>query len=147
MRRIKRQTSGVRGLVHLIAAIAVAAVAVAFGRWLRDPVPGGALLALLAAGIVCAVALRHLYRPGGVGRRAPRSGAEAESPADDRLDLNTASAAELARVAGIGPVGARLIVDERERNGPFRAPGDLARVAGFGPSRVRGLAGRVRAGG
>jgi competence ComEA-like helix-hairpin-helix protein len=140
----------VRGLVHLTAAIAVAAVAVAFGRWLRDPAPGGPLLALLAAGIVCAVALRHLYRPGGVGRRAPRGATEAEplpAPQDDRVDLNTASAVELGRVAGIGPVGARLIVDERERNGPFRAPGDLARVAGFSPSRVRGLVGRVRAGG
>ena len=58
-----------RGLVHLTAALAVAAVAVAFGRWLRDPAPGGPVLALLAGAVVCVVALRWLYRPGGLGRR------------------------------------------------------------------------------
>jgi competence ComEA-like helix-hairpin-helix protein len=139
----------VRGLVHLCAALALAAVAVAFGRWLRDPTPGGPLLALVGAALVCAVALRHLYRPGGPGRagvarledREPRP---AVPPREDRLDLNTASAAELQRVPGIGPVGARRIVAERERGGPFRSPGDLVRVAGFGPSRVRGLVGRLR---
>jgi len=139
----------VRGLVHLTAALAVAAVAVAFGRWLRDPAPGGPVLALLAGAVVCVVALRWLYRPGGLGRRgdpAPVVAAPPPAdPADPRLDLNTASVAELQRLPGIGPVGARRIVAERERGGPFRSPGDLVRVAGFGPSRVRGLVGRVRA--
>jgi competence ComEA-like helix-hairpin-helix protein len=135
----------VRGLVHLCAALALAAVAVAFGRWLRDPAPGGPLLALLAGALVCGVALRHLYRPGGLGRRRVAAEAQPEpAPPDDRLDLNTASAAELQRLPGIGPVGAKRIVAERERGGPFRSPGELTRVAGFGPSRVRGLAGRVR---
>jgi competence protein ComEA len=135
----------VRGLVHLCAALALAAVAVAFGRWLRDPAPGGPLLALLAGALVCGVALRHLYRPGGLGRRrtAPKAEPEPATP-EDRLDLNTASAAELQRLPGIGPVGAKRIVAERERGGPFRSPGELTRVAGFGPSRVRGLVGRVR---
>jgi competence protein ComEA len=133
----------VRGLVHLCATLALAAVAVAFGRWLREPTPGAPLLALLAAALVCAVALRHLYRPGGLGRRPVAPEAE-PAPSDDRLDLNTASAAELQRLPGIGPVGARRIVAERERGGPFRSPGDLTRVAGFGPSRVRGLVGRLR---
>jgi competence protein ComEA len=138
----------VRGLVHLLAALALAAVAVAFGRWLRDPAPGGALLALLAAALVCAVALRHLYRPGGPGRRAASEPEAAPAPPppppDGRLDLNTASVTELQQLPGIGPVGAKRIVAERERGGPFRSPGELTRVAGFGPSRVRGLVGRVR---
>ena len=133
-----------RGLVHLTAGLAVAALAVAFGRWLRDPAPGAPLLGLLAAAGLCALALRRLYRPGGAGR-APRP-SPAPSPRDDRLDLNSASAAELQRLPGIGPVGAGRIVAERERNGPFRSPADLSRVTGFGPSRVRGLVGRVRAG-
>ena len=134
-----------RGLVHLCAALALAAVAVAFGRWLRDPAPGGPLLALLAGALVCGVALRHLYRPGGLGRRRVAAGEEPEpAPRDDRLDLNTASVAELQQLPGIGPVGAKRIVAERERGGPFRSPGELTRVAGFGPSRVRGLVGRVR---
>jgi competence ComEA-like helix-hairpin-helix protein len=139
----------VRGLIHFAAALGLAAVAVAFGRWLRDPEPGGPLLALTAAALVCAVALRRLYRPGGLGRRPVVPVAEAqvaEPPADMRLDLNSASVAELQRLPGIGPVGAGRIVEERELHGPYRSVGDLVRVAGFGPGRVRGLGSRVRAG-
>ena len=133
-----------RGLIHLAAALALAALAVALGRWLRDPEPGGPLIALLVAAGLCAVALRRLYRPGGLGRRPRSSAPAAAAPRDPRPDLNRASAAELQGVPGIGPVGARRIVAERERGGPYRSPGDVVRVSGFGPGRVRGLAGRVR---
>ena len=135
-----------RGLLDLLAVLALAGVALAFGRWLRDPAPGGPLIALVAAALVCAVALRRLYRPGGPARPPERAPDPAFAPRDERLDLNTAGAAELQRVPGIGPVGAERIVAERERNGPFRSPGDLVRVAGFGPSRVRALQSRIRAG-
>jgi competence protein ComEA len=66
-----------------------------------------------------------------------------ESPGD-RIDLNAADAPQLQRLPGIGPVGARRIVEERESAGPYRTVGDLVRVAEFGPSRVRGLGGRLR---
>ena len=131
--------------------LGLAAVAIAFGRWLRAPEPGGPLLVLVAAAALCGLALRRLYRPGGLGRRAPVVVVAAPPPApppprDDRIDLNHASVAELRGLPGIGPVGAGRIVDEREENGPYRSVGDLVRVAGFGPSRVRGLVSRVRAG-
>ena len=137
-----------RGLIHVAAGLGLAAVAFAFGRWLRDPEPGGPLLVLLAAGLVCALALGRLYRAGGLGRAAvaPAPRAAPPPPPDDRLDLNSASAAELRRLPGIGSVGADRIVAERELNGPYRSVGDLVRVAGFGPGRIHGLANRVRAG-
>jgi competence protein ComEA len=140
----------VRGLIHVTAGLGLAAVAVAFGRWLRDPEPGGPLLVLVAAGLVCAFALGRLYRAGGLGRAAVAPVVDAAPPAvaapDGRIDLNSASAAELRLLPGIGPVGARRIVEERELNGPYRSVGDLVRVAGFGPSRIHGLGNRVRAG-
>lgn len=135
-----------RALIHLAAVLALAAVALAFGRWLRDPAPGAPLILLIAAALLCALALRQLYRPGGLGRTVTVAVAEPPPPADDRLDLNRAGVTELRRLPGIGPVGARRIVEERERNGPYRSIGDLVRVAGFGPSRIRGLGNRVRAG-
>jgi competence protein ComEA len=55
-----------------------------------------------------------------------------------------AGASELQQLPGIGAVGARRIVEEREMGGPYRTVGDLVRVAGFGPSRVRGLLPRVK---
>jgi competence ComEA-like helix-hairpin-helix protein len=140
----------VRGLIHLVATLAVVAVAIAFGRWLRDPQPGGPALLLVAAALLCVLALRRLYRPGGLGRRAvapvPAPAPAPPPPPDDRIDLNAAGVSELRRLPGIGPVGARRIVEEREENGPYRSVGDLVRVTGFGPSRVRGLAGRLRVG-
>jgi competence ComEA-like helix-hairpin-helix protein len=134
----------VRAVVHTAAALALAALAFAAGRWLRDPSPGGALLILLGAAIVWVVAVRRLYRPGGLGRAAVVAPPPPPEPPDDRIDLNAADASELQRLPGIGPVGARQIVEERELGGPFRTVGDLVRVAGFGPSRVRGLAARVK---
>ena len=138
----------VRALIHVTAVLGLAAVAIAFGRWLRAPEPGGPLLVLAAAAALCGLALRRLYRPGGLGRQPPAVvvAAPPPPPPDDRLDLNRASVAELRRLPGIGPVGAGRIVEEREENGPYRSVGDLVRVAGFGPSRVRGLGNRVRAG-
>jgi competence ComEA-like helix-hairpin-helix protein len=133
----------VRAAVHAAAALALAALAFAAGRWLRDPSPGGPLLILLGAAILWVVAVGRLYRPGGLGRE-PESVAAPELPPDDRIDLNAADAAELQRLPGIGPVGARRIVEERESAGPYRTVGDLVRVAGFGPSRVRGLTPRVK---
>ena len=139
-----------RALIHLTAVLGLAAVAIALGRWLRNPEPGGSLLVLAAAAGMCALALRQLYRPGGLGRRAIAAPAPPPEPTppprDDRLDLNTASVAELRPLPGIGPVGAGRIVEERELHGPYRSVGDLVRVAGFGPERVRGLVNRVRVG-
>jgi competence ComEA-like helix-hairpin-helix protein len=134
----------VRAAVHVAAALALAALAFAIGRWLRDPSPGGSLLILLGAAILWVVAVRRLYRPGGLGRAPQPAPVMPPEPPDDRIDLNAADASELQRLPGIGPVGARRIVEERDAAGPYRTVGDLVRVAGFGPSRVRGLSGRVR---
>ena len=134
-----------RAVVHLAAGLALAALAFTLGRWLRDPQPGGPLILLLAAGLPYALALRRLYGAGGLGRRAQPAAVAPPPPLpDERLDLNTASAVELQRLPGIGPVGAGRIVEERELGGPYRSVGDLVRVGGFGPERVRGLGGRVR---
>jgi competence protein ComEA len=56
-----------------------------------------------------------------------------------RLDLNTASAASLARVKGIGEATARRIVEHRERHGPYRAVDDLDAVDGVGPKTLERL--------
>ena len=49
-----------------------------------------------------------------------------------RFDLNTATIDELQQIPGIGPKLAAAIIEERERNGPFRGPEDLTRVNGIG---------------
>lgn len=59
-----------------------------------------------------------------------------------RLDLNSASAAELELLPGIGPALAGRIVEHRTKNGRFRSVADLDSVRGVGPrilERVRGF--------
>jgi competence protein ComEA len=55
----------------------------------------------------------------------------------ERIDVNSATAAELERLPRVGPALAQRIVDYRQRQGPFQAPEDLRHVRGIGPSTVR----------
>jgi len=59
------------------------------------------------------------------------------------LDLNTATAAELEALPGIGPVLAQRIVEHRTRRGAFRRLDDLLQVKGVGPRLLEGLRARV----
>ena len=62
-------------------------------------------------------------------------GAKATGAGDDgRVSLNTADAAALDALPGIGPVLAQRIVDWREAQGPFASVDALGDVPGIGPS-------------
>jgi len=64
------------------------------------------------------------------------------------VELNTASAALLEHVAGIGPTLAKRIVARRDERGPFRSRAELLAVPGLGPKTFEQAAGflRVRSG-
>ena len=68
---------------------------------------------------------------------APR---RTSKPPPARTNLNTASAAELQRLPGIGPALAGRIVAYREANGPFRAPAEITAVKGIGEKTFAKLA-------
>lgn len=51
-----------------------------------------------------------------------------------RMNINTASAEELATLPGIGPTTAKKIVDYRLQYGPFRTIQDIQNVPGIGPA-------------
>ena len=50
-----------------------------------------------------------------------------------RININTASADELAQLKGVGVKKAAVIIEYRETNGPFKLPEDLLKVPGIGP--------------
>ena len=58
----------------------------------------------------------------------PVCGQEAE-----RIDINTASAQELAKLQKLGPKYAVRIVQHRQKYGPFKLTEELMEVPGIGP--------------
>ncbi|MGO0122766.1 helix-hairpin-helix domain-containing protein [Desulfothermobacter acidiphilus] len=56
-----------------------------------------------------------------------------------KVNLNTASEAELQTLPGIGPTLARRIVEYRSKNGPFSSVDELAKVPGIGARRLEQL--------
>ena len=106
-------------------------------------------LALLACGVMLGIFLMQTRTAGtiSVQRAAPDEPEEAvqmvmEEPsdaADDRLDLNTATAAELQELPGIGEVIAQRIIDYRELCGRFLDPEQLMEVDGIGQAKYEQL--------
>ncbi len=64
----------------------------------------------------------------GDGSRAGAAGA--------RLNVNTADAAALEELPGIGPALAVAIVEHRRRSGPFATVDELVEVSGIGPVKL-----------
>lgn len=59
------------------------------------------------------------------------------------IDLNTADAAALDALPGIGPSTAAKIVADRDANGSYLSVEDLGRVSGIGPKKLDALKGLV----
>lgn len=56
-----------------------------------------------------------------------------------QVDINTANAAELERLPGVGPTLAQRIVAYRSAHGMFQSPDDLQQVQGIGPKTYETL--------
>ena len=77
---------------------------------------------------------------GGGGGVAPGAGTSPpDAPPLGPVNLNTAGAAELDALPGVGPAIAGRILQWRELNGPFTAVDDLDEVAGIGPATLERL--------
>ena len=74
--------------------------------------------------------------PGAPGAPAERARAAVGSGAGSLIDINTASAAELDLLPGIGPALAGRIVEHRVANGSFSSVDGLDDVHGIGPRTI-----------
>ena len=66
-----------------------------------------------------------------------------KAPAAALVNLNTATAAQLEEVPGIGPATAKRIIEYREKNGSFKKIEELMNVKGIGEKSFLKLKNRV----
>ncbi len=81
--------------------------------------------------------------PPGAAGAGGAGGAGSGVSADGHINLNTADAAGLEQLPGIGPAIAARIIAWREQNGPFRSVDELTAVSGIGQKTLDGLRDRA----
>jgi diacylglycerol O-acyltransferase / wax synthase len=81
--------------------------------------------------------LRNLARQVDALPPDPAKERPAAAPAPERLNLNSASLAELADLPGVGPSLAQRIVAYRTEQGEITAVADLTQIPGIGPKKVQ----------
>jgi competence ComEA-like helix-hairpin-helix protein len=65
--------------------------------------------------------------------------AEEKEPLGDLVDLNSATAAALTKLPGVGEVIARRIIRHREISGPFRSVNELLVIRGISRKKLEVL--------
>lgn len=86
--------------------------------------------------------------PAGGAGPGPGSGSGGGGPGGSTgqpIDVNTATAAELEDLPGVGPATAAAIVAHRDEHGPFASVDSLDDVPGIGPAKVAALRDQARA--
>lgn len=63
-----------------------------------------------------------------------------------KVNINTATVAELEALPGIGPAKAEAIVKYREANGNFQKAGDIVLVKGIGEKVFEKISGEIEVG-
>ena len=65
------------------------------------------------------------------------------SPQQEKININTAGAAELDKLPGVGPALAGRIIEYRNANGPFKDGEELKKVKGLGESKYEKLKDKI----
>jgi competence protein ComEA len=97
---------------------------------------------------IVAVASWLAVLPGHAGAAQTKASAQtaAKPAATNTVNINTASASELDGLPGIGAKTAALIVEYRQRNGPFKKIEDLMNVRGVGEKNFLKLKAQITVG-
>ena len=67
-----------------------------------------------------------------VAQRATKPPVAADAASTEVINLNSATAAQIATLPGIGPKTADLVVQYRQKNGPFKKIEEIMNIRGVG---------------
>lgn len=104
------------------------------------------LLLILMAAIVVGATPAMAAQEGATATQETTVQAETEKAAvtsSGKVNICTASAAELEKLPGIGAKTAEEIVLYREKNGPFNSTEDLKKVKGIGEKKFEALKDKI----
>jgi competence protein ComEA len=101
------------------------------------------LITALALSGSAATAAQRGTPPESATKRAP---ATPTAPATQLINLNTATATQIATLPGIGPKAADLIVQYRLKNGGFKKIEEIMNVRGVGEKTFLKLKSRITVG-
>jgi competence protein ComEA len=85
----------------------------------------------------------YVVRVGEVAPALAAGGGGTNGGPEPVVDLNTASAADLEELPGVGPATAEAIIEHREQHGPFTSVDSLLDVRGIGDAKLAELRDRV----
>ena len=86
----------------------------------------------LSSILACAIAASLVLAPGTVSAQE-KAGKPKPAPAvTTPINLNTATAADLQALPGVGAATARLIIEHRDKNGGFKKVEELMNIKGIG---------------
>jgi competence protein ComEA len=77
------------------------------------------------------------------GNRIEEASGAVSRPPQRCLNLNTATAEELAALPGIGEVIAKRVIDYRKGHGPIRRPEEIIIIEGLSEKKYRTIAGMI----
>jgi competence protein ComEA len=86
-----------------------------------------------------AEAVRKDSGAGASARKPPRGAASGKQKAEERININEATAEELQKLPGIGPVLSSAIIAYRETSGFFAETEELMKVNGIGRKRFEAI--------
>jgi len=99
------------------------------------------LVATAALIVVAAVAA-----PPAIAQTKAGSSSTAKPAVTGTININTASAADLQRLPGIGAKTASRVIEYRQKNGPFKKVEELMNVRGVGEKSFLKLKGQISVG-
>lgn len=132
------------GLYELASGSRVGDAIEAAGGMTKHAARGGVNLAALLEDGQQVVVPRKGSSSNGTGSKSSGSSASAGfasggSGTSGKININSASAAELQQLSGIGVSLSAHIVDYRESNGPFASVDELSKVSGIGEARLAAI--------
>ena len=99
----------------------------------------------LVAAVV--IALGAAAAPDAIAQSKTGSSSAAKPAVAGTININTASAADLQRLPGIGAKTASRVIEYRQKNGPFKKVEELMNVRGVGEKSFLKLKGQISVGG